>query len=120
MGHQNNKAGQDDGAEYKRAGIAPSITFGLDTDTRATLSYYYLKTDDTPDSGVPYNYVAGVGGFGKPVDVKQGIYYGLQNRDFQKQENQIGTIKLEHDLTDDLTIYKNFKKLQLTTTTTVL
>ena len=104
MGHQNNKAGQDDGAEYKRAGIAPSIAFGLDTDTRATLSYYYLKTDDTPDSGVPYNYVAGVGGFGKPVDVKQGIYYGLHNRDFQKQENQIGTIKLEHDLTDNLTI----------------
>ena len=104
MGHQNNKAGQDDGAEYKRAGIAPSITFGLDTDTRATLSYYYLKTDDTPDSGVPYNYVAGVGGFGKPVDVKQGIYYGWLARDFQKQENQIGTLKLEHDLTDDLTI----------------
>ncbi|MEG0653347.1 MAG: TonB-dependent receptor plug domain-containing protein, partial [Acinetobacter sp.] len=40
MGHQNEKAGQHDGAEYKRAGIAPSITFGLDSDTRATLSYY--------------------------------------------------------------------------------
>lgn len=49
MGHQNEKAGQHDGAEYKRAGIAPSITFGLDTATRATLSYYYLKSDDTPD-----------------------------------------------------------------------
>ena len=54
MGHQNNKAGQDDGAEYKRVGIAPSITFGLDTPTRATLGYYFLKSDDTPDSGVPY------------------------------------------------------------------
>ena len=31
MGHMNEKAGQSDGAEYKRAGIAPSITFGLDT-----------------------------------------------------------------------------------------
>ena len=40
MGHQNDKAGQTDGAEYKRAGIAPSISFGLDSDTRATLSYY--------------------------------------------------------------------------------
>lgn len=38
MGHMNEKAGQSDGAEYKRAGIAPSITFGLDTPTRATLS----------------------------------------------------------------------------------
>lgn len=106
MGHHNNKAGQgDDATEYKRAGIAPSITFGLDTATRATLSYYYLKTDDTPDAGVPYNnpnnYAAGSG---KPIDVKQGIYYGWKDRDFQKQENQIGTIKLEHDLTDSITL----------------
>lgn len=105
LGHKNDKPGQSDGAEYKRFGIAPSITFGLDTDTRATLSYYYLKSDDTPDSGVPYgnpnNYKQGSG---KPIDVKQGIYYGWTDRDFQKQENQIGTIKLEHDLTEDLTI----------------
>ncbi len=105
MGHKNEKAGQADGAEYARVGIAPSITFGLDTPTRATLSYYYLKSDDTPDSGVPYNYDATKKAtVGKPVDVKQGIYYGLLNRDFQKQENQSGTLKLEHDLTDALTI----------------
>lgn len=105
MGHHNEKAGQSDGAEYARAGIAPSITFGLDSDTRATLSYYYLKSDDTPDSGVPYNYDATKKAtVGKPVDVKQGIYYGLHDRDFQKQENQIGTIKLEHDINDNLTI----------------
>ena len=104
LGHKNEKAGQSDGAEYKRAGIAPSITFGLDTDTRATLSYYYLRTDDKPDSGVPYWDAATNTATGKPLNAKQGIYYGWQDRDFQKQENQIGTIKLEHDLTDDLTI----------------
>ena len=105
LGHQNDKAGQSDGAEYKRVGLAPSISFGLDTATRATLSYYYLESDDTPDSGVPYNnprtYTAGSG---KPIDVKQGIYYGWKDRDFQKQENHIGTIKLEHDLTNEITI----------------
>jgi len=104
LGHKNEKAGQADGAEYARAGIAPSITFGLDTPTRATLSYYYLKSDDTPDSGIPY-WNAGLGKpQGKPAEVKQGTYYGWKDRDFQKQENQAGTIKLEHDLTDDLTI----------------
>lgn len=105
MGHHNEKAGQSDGAEYKRAGFAPSISFGLDTPTRATLSYYYLKTDDTPDSGVPYQYDTTLPGTaGKPVTVKQGIYYGWNDRDFQKQENQLGTIKLEHDLTENLTL----------------
>ena len=115
MGHQNEKAGQHDGAEYKRAGIAPSFSFGLDNATRGTLSYYYLKTDDIPDSGIPYNNPFGaptgnnpdnrpLNGNGKPINVKQGQYYGWKDRDFQKQENQIGTLKLEHDLTDDLTI----------------
>lgn len=105
MGHQNEKAGQKDGAEYKRFGIAPSVTFGLDRPTRTTLSYYYLKSNDTPDSGIPYHY-DGIkkATVGKPIDVKQGVYYGLKSRDFQKQENQIGNIKVEHDITDDLTI----------------
>ncbi|MCF9033440.1 TonB-dependent receptor [Acinetobacter nectaris] len=109
MGHQNTKAGQQDGAQYNRVGIAPSITFGTNSPTKATLSYYYLKTDDTPDSGVPYNNPKGTGTFGTPVNVKQGIYYGLQNRDFQKQENQIGVVKLEHD-------FENGFKVQNTAT----
>lgn len=104
LGHKNEKAGQANGAEYARAGIAPSITFGLDTPTRATLSYYYLKSDDTPDSGVPYWNAALGKAQGKPAEVKQGVYYGWKDRDFQKQENQAGTIKLEHDLTDNLTL----------------
>jgi catecholate siderophore receptor len=120
MGHHNEKAGQNDGAEYKRAGIAPSISFGLDTDTRATLSYYYLKTDDTPDSGVPYWDKATGTATGKPLTAKQGIYYGWLARDFQKQENQIGTLKLEHDLTNDITLsntttYSNSKNNYLWT-----
>ncbi|MGF2880812.1 TonB-dependent siderophore receptor [Acinetobacter johnsonii] len=114
MGHHNEKAGQSDGAEYARAGIAPSITFGLDSDTRATLSYYYLKSDDTPDAGVPYWNASNGTATGKPLDAKQGIYYGWLDRDFQKQENQSGTFKLEHDLTDNLTlsntaVYSNSK-----------
>lgn len=104
LGHQNTKAGQDDGAEYKRFGIAPSITFGLDTPNRATLSYYYLKSEDTPDSGVPYWNPNNNTATGKPLNAKQGIYYGWKDRDFQDQENQIGTLKLEHDFTQDLTL----------------
>ncbi|MDQ9008823.1 TonB-dependent receptor [Acinetobacter gerneri] len=104
LGHTNEKAGQADGAEYNRFGIAPSITFGLDTPTRATLSYYYLKSDDTPDAGVPYWNGANNTATGKPLTAKQGIYYGWKDRDFQKQENQIGTIKVEHDFNENLTL----------------
>lgn len=109
MGHQNHKAGQDNGAEYKRNGVAPSLAMGLDSATRAILSYYYLKTDDIPDSGIPYNNPfsatspnARLNGNGEPIKVEQGTYYGWKDRDFQKQENQIATFKLEHDLNDSL------------------
>ena len=54
---------------------------------------------------MPYQYdVIKKATAGKPVDVKQGIYYGWKDRDFQKQENQIGTLKLEHDFNDNLTL----------------
>lgn len=99
MGHENEKAGSNDGAEYARAGIASSLAFGLDTATRGTLSYYYLRSNDEPDAGIPFLPVGG-----KPIDVKQGMYYGWKARDFDKRENHIGTFKLEQDLADDLTL----------------
>lgn len=99
MSHENEKAGQSDGAEFARAGIASSLAFGLDTDTRGTVSYYYLRSNDEPDSGIPFLPVGG-----KPITAKDGMYYGWKARDFDKRENHIGTFKLEHDLTDDLTV----------------
>ncbi|CAI3149795.1 MULTISPECIES: TonB-dependent receptor [Acinetobacter] len=113
MGHENEKAGQSNGAEYARAGIASSLAFGLDTATRGTLSYYYLRSNDEPDAGIPFNNAnpatppAGVTvtpGNGKPVDVKAGTYYGWKARDFDKRENHIGTFKLEHDFSENLTL----------------
>jgi catecholate siderophore receptor len=109
MGHQNEKAGQHDGAEYKRAGIAPSITFGLDTATRGTLSYYYLKTDDIPDSGIPYQYdttnaklnlmaMVNLLMFNKALTMVGKIVIS------KNKKIKFGTFKLEHDLTDNLTL----------------
>lgn len=99
MGHQNDKPGSIDGAEYNRVGIAPSLAWGLGTATRGTLSYYYLQSYDEPDSGIPFS-TAG----GKPIYVKQGTYYGWKNRDFDKRQNHTGTFKLEHDFNDNLTL----------------
>ncbi|WP_151752862.1 TonB-dependent receptor [Acinetobacter soli] len=99
MGHQNEKPGQSNGAEYNRVGLAPSIAWGLGTATRGLLSYYYLQSYDEPDAGIPFPTTGG-----KPISVKQGTYYGWKNRDFDKRENHIGTFKLEHDLSDNLTV----------------
>lgn len=97
MGHQNDKPGETNGAEYNRVGIAPSLTWGLGTATRGTVSYYFLKSNDEPDAGIPFP-TAG----GKPISVKQGTYYGWKNRDFDRRENHIGTFKLEHDFNENL------------------
>ena len=40
-------------AEYRRLGIAPSLAFGLGTDTRLYLNYFHLQEYNTPDYGLP-------------------------------------------------------------------
>ena len=103
MGHEADVPGRD-GPDTSRWGIAPSVTFGMSSATRATLSYYHVQTDDTPDSGVPYdnpfaatNPNAGLNGNGGPVDVDRENFYGLLGRDFRKTKADIGTVQVAHD-----------------------
>ncbi|MBF7688869.1 TonB-dependent receptor [Acinetobacter rathckeae] len=110
MGHQNDKPGEKNGAEYNRVGIAPSFTFGLGTPTRGTLSYYYLQSDDLPDAGIPFPITGGA-----PYSVAKGTYYGWRNRDFDRRQNQVGTFKLEHDFTDSLNLSNTFTYNRSTT-----
>ncbi|HJV95721.1 MAG TPA: TonB-dependent siderophore receptor, partial [Albitalea sp.] len=101
-----------DVTSFSRWGIAPSIAFGLGTPTRATLSYYHLQSNDTPDTGIPYNngtfnrrtdgrpQLFGPGD-GAPVDVDRNVYYGL-SRDFRRDRVDMGTLALEHDVSSTL------------------
>jgi catecholate siderophore receptor len=54
MYHDQDVAGRD-AVSNSRWGIAPSLTFGMNTPTRVNLSYYHMQSDDLPDSGIPYN-----------------------------------------------------------------
>jgi catecholate siderophore receptor len=106
MGHEADVPGRD-GPDMSRWGIAPSITFGLESPTHATLSYYHLSTDDTPDSGIPYNNPfqatnpnAPLNGDGRPADVPRDAFYGLFNRDFRRTRADIGTVIVSHDFSD--------------------
>ncbi|WP_418643325.1 TonB-dependent receptor [Stutzerimonas kunmingensis] len=103
MKHEANVAGRD-GVDVSRWGVAPTITFGFDTPTRATLSYYHLETDDMPDYGIPLT-VATSGNPGRePVSVDRDNFYGLESRDFRESTTDAGTIRLEHDLNENLTV----------------
>ncbi len=102
--HDANVAGRD-GVDVSRWGVAPTITFGFNTPTRATVSYYHLETDDMPDYGIPLTNVnrskANPSG---PVSVDRDNFYGLKNRDFRKSTSDDGSIRIEHDLNENVTI----------------
>src|SRR5262245_50545340 len=78
-----------------RWGAAPSFAIGLGTPTRLTASYSYLGDDNQPDYGFPYL-------FGKPAPVRRNTYYGLNDRDVEKDQVHIGTVKVEHELTENI------------------
>ncbi len=75
-----------------RWGIAPSITFGLKSDTKVMLSYYHLNDRGMPDYSTPYDPRTG-----QPVEVNRDNFYGLIDRDFRKGDTDIGTATITHD-----------------------
>jgi catecholate siderophore receptor len=110
MSHESNVAGRDK-VDYDRWGIAPSLAFGLGTDTRVNLDYYHLESNDMPDSGIPYTIPAGLA----PARTKSNPdkpyaggdssnFYGLTDRDFRKGRTDTATFAIEHDLSDALTV----------------
>ncbi len=103
MKHEANVAGRD-GVDVSRWGVAPTITFGFDTPTRATLSYYHLETDDMPDYGIPLTVATPSNPRREPVSVDRDNFYGLESRDFRESTTDAGTIRLEHDLNENLTV----------------
>ncbi len=108
MSHESNVAGRDE-VNYDRWGVAPSLAFGLGTDTRLNLDFYHMESNDLPDSGIPYGYSVGTthtaANPDKPVDGGDSSnFYGLTNRDFRKTRADIATISFEHDFNDALTI----------------
>ena len=76
------------------------------------LSYYHMQTDDLPDGGIPYAYPStkvkrdgsymGVSRTG-PADVNRKNFYGLAS-DYRKTTSDMGTIGIEHDFSDRLTL----------------
>lgn len=109
MGHDADVAGRD-ALEVSRWGFSPSIAFGLGGPLRATLSYSYLKTDDIPDFGHPFQH----SGTTSPLKLPRNYVYGFANRDFRETEGHFGSAMLEYDMAPDITL-RNSTRLVRTT-----
>lgn len=96
-------------AEKNSWGIAPSVAFGLGTDTRTIFAYEHVEMNDRPDLGV-----AGVTlrdklkGANTPLDpsvwsADRDKYFGLKS-DFDDTTSDALMFRIEHDLASGATI----------------
>ncbi|KMS54791.1 TonB-denpendent receptor [Novosphingobium barchaimii LL02] len=96
MWHRNDLPGRDV-ENYKRWGVAPSLTIGIDSPTRLTLQYSHQEDDNVPQYGVPY-YSGTVPG------VHRSDYFGYRNVDKQRINVDQMTAIFEHEFSDTASI----------------
>lgn len=109
MGHDAGVAGRD-ALKVSRWGFSPSLAFGLEGPLRATLAYSYLKTDDTPDFGHPFQN----GGSPTPLKLDRNNVYGFVNRDFRKTDGHFASAILEADVADGITLRNSTRFVRMT------
>jgi catecholate siderophore receptor len=104
MGFRLNAVGDDsmiagrDVAENRRFGIAPSLSFGMGTKNRATISYFHLTESDTPDYGIPWL-------LNKPAQgVNRSSYFGFRDGNFLKTNDDIVTLRLDKDINEQVSL----------------
>ena len=96
-----------DAVANERWGIAPSITFGLGTPTRVTLSYSHLAQDNISDYGIPWvppTNVPLAEYADKPAPVDFDNFYGLTDRDHEETATGIATAQIDHDLSGTVSL----------------
>lgn len=108
MFHSNDVPGRDV-ETYERWGIAPSVTFGLGSDTRFTVLAAYQEDDNIPQYGVPY--ALGAFNDGPLPGVDASTYYGYANVDTQQIEATSLTGIFEHEFSDNLSV-RNLTRYQ--------
>ncbi|KQV90630.1 catecholate siderophore receptor Fiu [Massilia sp. Root351] len=99
----------------KRWAIAPTVSFGLGSPTRLTLSYLHVDQDNIPDGGVP---TIGLPGYSSPDSnnkdaAKRRLYlnsaamvdpegfYGSTS-DYDKVKADMATVRVDHDFSPSL------------------
>jgi catecholate siderophore receptor len=104
MVHRNDVAGRDY-EKFERWGLAPSLAFGLGTDTTVTLNYVHQTDDNIPQYGVPFFN-------GRPLPgVDSSNYYGYHNIDRQEIDTDALTAIIDHRFSDTFSL-RNLSRLQ--------
>lgn len=112
-----NLLGQDSGvpgrdkARNKRWGIAPTIAFGLGTDTRLHLSYQHITQNNVPDGGASS---IGLPGYTSPDPAhpefdrsprpRSSNFYGSSS-DYDNVTSDMGTMRFVSEINDNLTFH---------------
>jgi catecholate siderophore receptor len=101
MYHRNDVPGRDV-EQFKRWGIAPSLTIGVDGPTSLTLAYVHQRDNNTPFYGVPFfkNQINN----GPLTEVDDSDYFGIVNLDHQKTTVNRLTATFAHRFSDELSI----------------
>jgi catecholate siderophore receptor len=108
MVHHNENTGRDR-IYSDRWGVAPSIGFGLDGDTTATIAYLHQDEEKVPDYGIPT--ALGPDGVSRPVSdfgVDPANFYGYE-ADIDETTVDTVTARLRHVVNDWLTLTSDLK-----------
>jgi catecholate siderophore receptor len=99
--HRNDVPGRDV-EKYKRWGVAPSITIGVDGPTSLTLAYVHQRDDNVPIYGVPFfrNQLNP----GPLPGVDPSDYFGIVNLDEQETTIDRLTATFRHSFSDSLSV----------------
>ncbi|MFV0624004.1 TonB-dependent receptor [Sphingomonas sp. ac-8] len=101
MAHRNDVPGRDV-ENYRRWGVAPSVTIGIEGPTRLTFQYLHQEDENIPQYGVPYYVNADHDGPLPGVD--RSSYYGYRNIDTQESNVDQLTATFEHEFSDRLSL----------------
>jgi catecholate siderophore receptor len=108
MGHTQDIAGRDHEFEH-RWGFAPSVAFGLGSDTRLTLGYVHQEDRNLPQYGVPFALNQFNDGSLPGIDPE--TYFGYRNTSRQEVTQDMLTGVFEMDFSDALS-WRTLARLQ--------
>ncbi len=111
LAHDSNVAGRDI-IENNRWGVAPTLTFGIGSNSTLTLGYFHLAQDNITDYGIPWvpnTNNALVAFRDRPAPISRDTFYGFKERDDEVLKSNLATVTLNHVFNDKMSLRNQFR-----------